>query len=68
MGKVHLFSVRLLSSAREHGTIGPGRCLTLEDRPKATQFREIIMENNTNHVIVLSSIVIAMLLLLVITA
>ena len=64
MGKFSPF----ISQARSAGNNRPRRVIESERLFNEASFRETSMENNMNHVIVLSSVAIAILLLLVITA
>ena len=64
MGKISPFHGR----ARGIGNNRPRRVIDSERPFNEALLQEILMENNMNHVIVLSSVAIAILLLLVITA
>ena len=64
MGKISPFA----GQARRTGNNRPWRMIESERLFNEASFRETSMENNMNHVIVLSSVAIAILLLLVITA
>ncbi|QQP88364.1 hypothetical protein IGS68_20275 [Skermanella sp. TT6] len=64
MGKISPFHGR----TRGIGNNRPRRVIDSERPFNEALLQEILMENNMNHVIVLSSIAIAILLLLVLTA